>query len=779
AEAVPAGAGKPEMGPLTTGLGEIFHFTVSWPGHDARDVRTVLDWEVAYALKTVPGVVEVNAWGGETREIEVRLRPDDMHALGVSTADVETALRAAGGATGGGALARGDEQVLVRVDAQYRSLGDVASQVVATRPGGAPVRISDVAVVRDGSAFRQSLATADGKGESVYAMVQMVAGGNAHEIVAAVKARLDEIQKRLPEGVKIEPFYDRASLVDRVLATVRHSLLEGGVIVAVVLLVLLGDPAAGLVVASAIPLSMLGAFALMKATGQTGNLMSLGAIDFGLVVDGAVVVVEGALATMAARKMTAKEALAHEGAAVGRPVAFGVLIIAIVYVPVLLLEGVEGKMFRPMAVTVLFALGTALVLSFTWIPALASLALRKAHPEEPRVVRAMRRIYEPLLERALARPTTAIVVSIVLVAIGIAAAATRGAEFTPRLEEGDLVVQLARPPSVSLEEAKRGTDELERALGAFPEVRRVISRTGSPDVATDIMGIEQSDVFVILRPASEWTTAKTTEALVAKLDAAASKALPGTALGWTQPIEMRENELLGGTRSDVGIKIYGDDFDVLRRLVDETKRSMASIAGATDIRSEPLDGLSQLAIRPDPERMGRLDVRPSDVATLAETMRAGREEGVFVDRERRFDVHMKLDRPPPPDQASIARAPLVVEGGRLVPLGDVATITAADGPGLIGRENARRRVQIECNVRGRDLASFVQELRAKTDALELPPGYHVEIVGQYERLVSASRRLALVVPLTLALIFVLLYFTFGEVRAAVLIFLNVPVAASG
>jgi len=778
-EAIPASARRPDMGPLTTGLGEVFHFTVAWPGHDAREARTLLDWDIAYALKAVPGVVEVNSWGGEVREVEVRLRPDDMHALGVSFADVERALQAGGVATGGGALSRGGEQVLVRVDGQYRSLTDVASQIVATRPGGMPVTIHDVATVRDGAAFRQSVATADGKGETVYSMVQMVAGGNAHEVVGAVKTRLAEIEKRLPAGAKIEPFYDRAALVDHVLETVRRSLLEGGAIVAVVLLILLGDAAAGLVVATAIPLAMLGAFALMRATGQTGNLMSLGAIDFGLVVDGAVVIVEGALATMVAREYGAKEALVHEGHAVGRPVAFGVLIIAIVYVPVLLLEGVEGKMFRPMAITVLFAIGTALVLSFTWIPALASIALRKVHRSEPRVVRAMRRVYEPLLDRLLDRPVVAVVISLVLVTAGVVAGATRGAEFTPRLEEGDLVVQLTRPPSVSLEEAARGTSELEAALTKFPEVRRVISRTGSPDVATDIMGIEQSDVFVILRPRAEWTTASSTDELVAKLDAAAVRALPGAALGWTQPIEMRENELLGGTRSDVGIKVFGDDLETLGRIVEDIKRILGSTPGAVDVRSEPLSGLSQVSVRPDTARMGRLQVASSDIAMLTESLRAGRRVGLFAERERRFDVVLKMETPPTPDEPALARTPLLLDGGRVALLGDVATLTTSDGPALIGRENARRRVQLEANVRGRDLASFVRQLEQELDAMRLPPGYYVQLAGQYEHLVSATERLAIVVPLTLALIFAMLYFTFHDLRSAALIFLNVPVAASG
>lgn len=778
-EAIPASSGRPEMGPFTTGLGEVLHFTVSWPGHDARDVRTLLDWEIAYPLRSVPGVVEVNGWGGETRQVEVRLRSADLRALGVSEADVESALVSAGRNVGGGALERGEEQVLVRLDGHFRSAREVGEQVVGTRPGGLPILVRDVATVREGSAPRFSASTADGKGETVYAMVQMVAGGNANDVVGRVKERLAEIQRRLPSGATIEPFYDRASLVDRVLGTVRRSLVEGAAIVVLVLLVFLGDLGAGAVVATAIPLAMLGAFALMSAFGMTGNLMSLGAIDFGLVVDGAVVIVEGAMAAMATHKLTARAALAREGAEFGRPIAFGVLVIAIVYVPVLLLDGVEGKMFRPMAMTVLFAIGTALVLSFTWVPVLGSLVLRKAHDGDVFVVRHARRVYRPVLDFLLARPLASVGIAIALAAIGVVAAFGRGAEFVPRLEEGDLVVQVTRPPSVSLAEAVRGTSAVESALRAFPEVRRVVSRTGSPDVATDVMGIEQSDVFVILAPKAEWKTAHDREGLVAAFEERLVRALPGTAFGFTQPIEMRTQELLGGMKSDVGIQVHGDDLATLRRLADEIARAASSIAGAADVRVEPTTGLPIATITPDRARMGRLGVRTDELRAAVEAMRAGRTVGTLVEGERRFDVALRLDAPPPPDDASLARMALPLAHGGTVMLGDVADIAIAEAPAQISREQGRRRVLVETNVRGRDLASFVGELRAHLDRIPMPPGYYVTISGQYENLVRAATRLAVIVPATLAVIFLMLYLTFGEVRPALLIFLNVPVAVSG
>lgn len=778
-EAIPESASRPEMGPLSTGLGEVFHFTVRWPGHTARDVRTLLDWEIARQLRSVPGVVEVNAWGGELRQVEVRLRGPDMQAVGVTAKDVEDVLRAGGISAGGGALARGEEQLLVRIDGQYRSSEDVASQVIRARPDGGVITVRDVATVRDGTAFRQSSATADGEGETVYAMVQMLAGGNARDIVGDVKVRLAEIQTRLPEGAAVEPFYDRTALVGRVLGTVEHSLLEGGAIVAFVLFLLLGDVRAGLVVASAIPLAMLGAFACMRLAGLTGNLMSLGAIDFGLVVDGAVVVVEGAMATMTLRRMTMPHALAHEGRSVGRPVVFGVLIIGLVYVPVLTLQGVEGKMFRPMALTVLFALGTALVLTFTWIPVAASLVMRKIHEKEPRLVRALRSIYTPLLDQSLRRPRVAIGVALLLIGVGAAALVGRGAEFIPRLEEGDLVVQVNRPPSVSIEESVRGNTTIQQALIPFAEVKRVVARTGSPDVATDIMGIEQSDVFIILKPRAEWPVAKTTEELVTEMDHALRKALPGAAYGFTQPIDMRVQELLGGVKSDVGIKVFGDDLATLRPLVALVLREVAQVHGASDVRSEALEGLSVVTVRPDPARMGRMGVRADDLRNALELLRAGRTVGTLVEGERRFDVTLKADAPPLPDERAMAALPLLVGPGLSVPLGDVARVERGDAPAIIGRENGKRRVLVECNVRGRDLATFVGELSARLDRVPKPPGYYFQITGSYENLVSATTRLAVVVPLTLAGIFVMLLLAFGDARAAALIFLNVPVAASG
>lgn len=780
--AIPTSAGRPQLGPLTTSLGEVYHFTLRWPGHTLREIRTLLDWDVAYRLRSVPGVVEVNSWGGDVRQLEVRLKEHALLAQGVTPAMVEAAVLGTGNTVSGGFIERSEEGTFLRAQMAYRSREDVARQVVTThRSNGAvsPVFVEDVAEVADGAAPRFAAATADGRGETVYTMVQMIAGGNAHQVVARVKQRLQEIQASLPEGAVIEPFYDRASFVDEVLSTVRKNLLEGAAIVALVLLVMLGDLRAGLIVVSVIPLSMLGAFALMHWFGVSGNLLSLGAIDFGLVVDGSVVVIEGALAAMVSHQLTGKQAMGRVASETGRAVTLGVLIISIVYVPVLLLGGAEGKMFRPMALTVLFALATALVLTFTWVPAAGALLLKSGAHHEPRVVQWLRALYRPLLLRVVHRHRLAMSGVALLVALGIVLGATRGAEFVPRLEEGDIAIQITRPPSVSLAESARGTTAVERALLKFPEVVRVVSRTGSPDVATDVMGPEQSDVFVILKPRHAWVTATSAAGFAEAFAPVLHEALPGAAFAFTQPIEMRVQELLAGVKADVGVKIFGDDLTTLNQLAQRVARRVATTPGATDVRVEATSGLEMLTLEPDMRRLGQLGVHPRDLAEFVETLRAGRQVGRLVEGERRFDVVMRASTPPVPDDGPIQQVRLPLGETQSVLLGDVARVRLDQGPAQVSREQGRRRILIEANVRGRDLMTFVQDLQSRVDRVKLPPGYWVEYGGEYENLASAGTRLAVVVPLTLVVVLLMLYFAFGAWRPALLIFLNVPAAATG
>lgn len=781
-DAIPTSAGRPQLGPLTTSLGEVYHFTLRWPGHTLREIRTILDWDVAYRLRSVPGVVEVNSWGGDVRQLEIRLKEHALLAQGVTPAMVEAAVVGTGNAVSGGFIERSEEGRFLRARMAYQSREDVARQVVAAhRSNGAvrPVFVEDVAEVTDGAGPRFAAATADGQGETVYTMVQMIAGGNAHQVVARVKQRLEEIQASLPPGAVIEPFYDRASFVDEVLSTVQKNLLEGAIIVALVLLVMLGNLRAGLIVVSVIPLSMLGAFALMRWFGVSGNLLSLGAIDFGLVVDGSVVVVEGALAAMTAHQLTGKQAMGRVASETGRAVTLGVLIISIVYVPILLLGGAEGKMFRPMALTVLFALATALLLTFTWVPAAGALLLRGGIHSEPRVVQWLRAVYRPLLLQLVHHHRLAILGVVLLAMLGVALGATRGAEFVPRLEEGDIAVQITRPPSVSLAESARGTMAVERALRQFPEVARVVSRTGSPDVATDVMGPEQSDVFVILKPRSEWVTATDAAGFAEAFAPVLHEALPGAAFAFTQPIEMRVQELLGGVKADVGIKIFGDDLTTLNQLAQSVARRVASTPGATDVRVEATRGLEVLTLEPDMRRLGQLGVQPAELADFVETLRTGRHVGRLVEGERRFDIVMRASVPPVLDDGPIQQVRLPLGGTRSVLLGDVTQVRLDQGPAQVSREQGRRRILIEANVRGRDLMTFVQELQERVAQVKLPSGYWVEYGGEYENLASAGARLAVVVPLTLVVVLLMLYFAFGAWRPALLIFLNVPAAAAG
>ncbi|MGC4068557.1 MAG: CusA/CzcA family heavy metal efflux RND transporter [Polyangiaceae bacterium] len=777
-EAIPPNAGRPALGPMTTGLGEVYHFTLRWPGHTLRDVRTLFEWEVAPRLKTVPGVVEVNAWGGDTRQVQVRLREASLLAAQVTPDMVERAVMGSGVTVSAGFVQRDEEGTFLRAEASYRTLDDIAKQVVTTREGR-PVLVGDVAEVTDAAAPRFAVATEDGQGETVYAMAQMIIKGNAYDVVRDVKTRLAEIRTGLPKGVVVEPFYDRADFVRLVLSTVQKNLVEGGVIVALVLLWVLGSWRAGLLVASIIPIAMLGAFSLMYYGGVSGDLLSLGAIDFGLVVDGAVFLVEGVLASMAAHQITAKQAMGRVALEVGKPVTMAVLIIAIVYVPVLLLVGVEGKMFRPMALTVLFAMAFALVLTFTWIPAAGAVFLKPSKHHEPRVIGWLRERYVRTTAWLARRHGLVVVAVVVTIATGVAAGSTLGAEFVPRLEEGSLAIQVTRPPSVSLAEAARGTSAVEAALRKFPDVAKVVSRTGSPDVATDVMGVEQSDVLVMLKPRNQWVSGKDAASFAEAFEPEVKKALPGAVFSFTQPIEMRVQELIGGVRSDVGVKLFGDDLDVLQRTAEKLSTVIAATPGAADVRIDMQRGLRVIDIKPDPRRTGRLGIPTADVLSFTELLQNGRSVGVLREGQRSFDVALRVMTPPSPDPDPLRKQRIVLEGSRTVLLGDVAELEVLDLPAQISREQGRRRVTVEANVRGRDLASFVTELRQRVAKVELPSGYFVEYGGQFENLKRASERLALVVPLTLGTILVMLYLTFGRLRPALLIYVNIPVAAVG
>jgi cobalt-zinc-cadmium resistance protein CzcA len=635
--------------------------------------------------------------------------------------------------------------------------------------------------------LRIGAATEDGRHETVIGLVQMLAGANAREVVERVKAKVTEIQASLPPGAAIRPFYDRAQFVERVLRTVTVNLMEGGLLVIAILFVLLGSFQGGLLVALAIPLSMLFAFIGMYYLGISGNLMSLGAIDFGLIVDGSVVMMENILRKRSENPDTPVLELAGQGGReVARPVFFAVLIITLVYLPVLSLTGTEGKMFRPMAITVIFALLGSLIVAMTVIPVLASFLFRKK-PEgaemehETWLVRITRRRYVRTLQWTMAHRGITVFLALVVLAITAILARRLGTEFVPELDEGDIVINALRLPSVSMSESIASTLMIERVLKQFPEVALVVSRTGSPEVATDLMGIELSDIFVILRPRDQWTTARTKEALIEKMADRLAHEIPGVGLSFTQPIEMRFNELVAGIRSDVGVKVFGDDLDVLKGKADQVARVLSSIPGAADVKAEQVAGLPMARIIVNRSEIARYGINASDVLETVEAIRAGRNVGTVYEGRRRFDLVARLPDAVGKDLESLAQIPAGGNNGRqIVPLGQLAKLEYSTGPAQISREQIQRRVVVEANIRGRDLGGFVREARTRVAReVKLDPGYYFEWGGQFENLERASSRLLLVVPLTLGLIFSLLYFAFKSAPIALVIFLNVPFAATG
>jgi cobalt-zinc-cadmium resistance protein CzcA len=783
-EAIPPGVDRPEMGPITTGLGEVFHFVLEGGGLSPMQLRTIMDWDIAYRLRGVPGVIEVNTWGGQAKQYHVLIEPGRLLAYRLSLPQVFEAIERNNMNRGGGIIEKGGEAYVIRGEGMATGIPDLEKVVIGTTREGTPILVKHVGEVREGPMLRIGGATRDGKGETVVGMVLMLQGENARRVVAGVKEALKEIQPSLPEGVRIVPFYDREDLVSRVTWTVGKNLVEGGLLVAAILFLLLGDLRGGLIVSSAIPLSMLFAFLGMVQAGISGNLMSLGAIDFGLIVDGSVVMVENIVRRLADRKPTPAErqAVIMEAAKeVGRPIVFGVGIILIVYLPILTLSGIEGKMFRPMAWTVVFAVAGSLVLSLTLVPVLCSLFLRPGGREgETWILRRAHRLYGPVLASAMSRPGRTAAIAASVFGVSVVAAGFLGAEFVPRLDEGDIVIQASRLPSVSLTQSLASTTEIEKILMRVPEVRTVVSRSGSPEVATDVMGLDLSDVFVILKPRSMWRRGMTGERLVAGMHETLEKGVPGNVFGFTQPIEMRFNELIAGARSDLAVKIFGDDLDVLSRKGQELAAILAGVPGAADVKVEQTAGLPMVRVRIDRDRIARYGIDVESVLAAVEAARSGRIVGSVLEGRRRFDIAVRLAEGIAADPHALAAVPVGVGEGRLVPLAQLAEITIGEGPAQISREQTLRRIIVEANVRGRDLGGFVKQARRVVAArLDLPAGYYVTWGGQFEHLAAATRRLLVAVPLALVLIFVLLYGAIGAGRPALLIFLNVPMAATG
>ncbi|MDY7093013.1 MAG: CusA/CzcA family heavy metal efflux RND transporter [Acidobacteriota bacterium] len=801
-ETIPEGYGEPTMGPISTGLGEIYQFEVRAENPCAEgapdtddcytpmELRTLLDWTVNYQLRSVPGIVEVNSFGGLLKTFQVSLDPERMTAYGLSVGDVLDAVRASNRAVGGGYIAHQGEQYLVRGEGLVEGLEDIRRIVLAHDEAGTAVTVDDIATVELAPMIRQGAVTRDGEGEAVVGIVMMLMGENSRVVVDRVKEKMEQISTTLPEGVFIDPFYDRTELIRRTIHTVAKNLAEGGLLVVLALLLLLGSLRGGLIVASAIPLSMLTAFIAMERLGISGNLMSLGAIDFGLIVDGSVVMIENIVRRLHHRRddlatphLEKVRGAAHQ---VARPVVFAVGIIIIVYLPILALRGVEGKMFRPMALTVVFALAASLLLALTLMPVLASLFLRRVSEREPLLFRWARRLYVPLLDRSLGHRRVTVGAALAIFVASLLLTPFLGAEFIPRLDEGAIAMQIWRLPSISLEESNRISSQAERVLleEFAEEIDTVVSRTGRAEIATDPMGVEISDTYLMLHPLDRWRY-DSKEALVEAVEETMNRRIPGAIFSFSQPIELRVAELLSGVRSDVAVQIYGDDLEELKTAADEVVGVLQGIPGASDVKAEQTTGLPMLRVRIDRPAAARLGVHAEDILEVVEAV-GGAPAGLVLEGQRRFRLQARFAAPVREDLERIrdlrVAAPPATPGGprRLVPLEEVAEVTIEEGPAQISRERISRRISVEANVRGRDLGSFITEARRAVAAeVELPTGWSLEWGGQFENLQSASRRLMLLVPLALALIFLLLYSTFRSGRLAALIYLNVPLAITG
>ncbi|MEO6773396.1 MAG: CusA/CzcA family heavy metal efflux RND transporter [Kofleriaceae bacterium] len=788
-DAVPREYGIPEMGPISTGLGEIYQFVVRGDGKSARELKETLDWYVAPQLRMVPGVVEVNSFGGETKQYEVALDARRLQASGISVSDVVTAIEQANGNAGGGYLEHGSEQLVVGSVGLIRSVEDLRTVVVATSDDGVPITIGRVASrVELGSALRRGAASIDGQGEVTVGVVMMLMGANSRTVTEAVKAKIADLSPSLPRGIRIEPFYDRSALVERTIWTVVKNLAEGAVLVVLVLVFLLGNLRAGAIVALVIPIAMLFALLLMNAMGSSGNLMSLGALDFGLIVDGAVIVVENAVRRLAEarherdRELTGEERRTIVEAASAEMLSaslFGQLIIAIVYIPILGLGGIEGKLFHPMATTVLFALGGAFLATVTLVPVLASLVLRGGQERETLLMRAMHRIYHPALAGAMRRRAVVLACGVLVLAVAVVVGRQVGAEFVPKLDEGDVLVEVRRLPGVALSESIATDRRLQKALLEVPEVTHVVSKTGAPDLANDPMGIEQTDVYIQLQPRSKWRKGWVKDDVANAVAKALEDNVPELSFGLSQPIEMRTNELVAGVKSDVAIEIYGPDLDELQRAAQRVAAVVRRVPGAVDVRAEQGHGLSYLRITPDRSALAQHGLTVKDVNTLTEAMAVGHRAGIVREGDRRFEIVVKLDRVDG-DLDRVRRLPLRSARGAVVPLGDVATVEVVTGPLVVNRNKLSRRITVEANVRGRDLVSVVDDARAAVQRdVTLPAGYRLEWGGTFENFLSAKKRLQLIVPLALLAILFLLWRAFDRGKPALLIFLNIPFAIIG
>lgn len=779
---LPDGVPAPQLGPISTGLGEVFHYVLIGKTEDPTELRAIQDWVVKPQLQSVPGVAEVNSWGGFERQYHVLVDPNRLVQYDIPLSRLVDVLRENLGNVAGGQMVRGGEQTLVRGVGTVSKRDEIAELVVATRET-TPIHVHDIGEVVVGHEIRRGASTYNGDGEVVLGLGFMLIGENSHEITERLAERLEEVRQSLPEGVEARTVYARTDLVDNVLHTVRENLLFGALLVIAILFMFLGSFRAGIIVASAIPLSMLFAFDMMTRLGIAGSLMSLGAIDFGLAVDNAVIQVENAVRRLSSapsgrsRLSVIQDAIME----VRKPTLFGELIIIIVYLPILTLQGIEGKLFRPMALTVVLVLVGSLIMSFTVIPGMIAMFLkRNVRERTPRIVTWLIRLYRPLLDKTLQHVRVVVIAALLLVVGGIVLFARLGSEFVPRLSEGTITINLVRLAGVSLEQSVDYGTHVERLLRAdFPdEIDHVWSRTGTAELATDPMGLEVTDVFITLKPRSEWRRGSSQAELVALMDQSLSD-LPGMNRVFTQPIEMRINEMIAGIRGDVGVKVFGDDLDILEQKAGEIAALTETIEGSADVTVEQLIGQPQLELTIDRDPLSRYGLSAREVLDYIESF-GGIHVGEVFEGQRRFDLVVRMDESYRSVPEDIERLPIRSESGAQLTLDRAVRPSLESGPAAITREWSKRRVVVQTNVRGRDVGSFVDELRERiNDEIDFPPGYFVRFGGQFENLERARARLALVVPIALILIFALLYWTYRSFRDAILIFTGVPLAVIG
>lgn len=779
---LPEGVGKPQLGPVSTGLGEVFHYVVVGDTDDITAARTAQDWIIKPQLQAVPGVAEVNSWGGFEKQFVILFDPDRVAQYGLSLHDVVEDIREDVANVPGGQLVRGGEMTILRGIGVVESIQQIEDIVIAS-PEGVPITVDDIADVVISHELRRGATTYNGEGEAVLGLGFMITGENPARVTRLMAEQLDVAVRNLPDSIHAYPVYERTEMVSKVLRTVEHNLFFGALLVIAILFIFLGNLRAGLIVASAIPLSMMFAFDLMSRFGIAGSLMSLGAIDFGLAVDNAVIQVENSVRrlSLATGTQNRLDVVRDAILEVRKPTLFGELIIIIVYLPILTLQGVEGKLFQPMALTVVFVLTGSLLLSFTVIPALIGAVLtRRVREREPIFVHWLKRAYEPIVDRALRYSRAVLMVALFVLAGGIFLFTRLGAEFVPRLSEGTVVINFVRLAGISLNESVEYNTRIEKnLLESFPdEISHIWTRTGTAELSTDPMGLELSDMFVSLHPRDQWTRAETQQELVDAIDAELAD-LPGQNRIFTQPIEMRVNEMIAGIRSDIGIKIFGDDLNILEEKAEEIASMVEEIPGAADVTIEQLTGQPQLRLEVDRQRLARFGLTAREVLTAIESI-GGVSVGDVFEGQRRFELMVRVDTTRLEGPEDINRMLVQSSRGSMIGLDRVTTATLDEGPGTITREWSKRRIVVQCNVRGRDMGSFVDELRERLDAdITLPTGYFIRLGGQFENLERARLRLAIVVPIALFLIFGLLYWTYKSARDALLIFSGVPLAALG